>query len=319
MKALIFKEAHAPLEYLDVDTPTPATGEVLVKIKAGALNHRDVWITKGLYPGLRPDVTPGSCGAGTVDGRDVIINPNVDWGTDTLKRNASYTILGMPTNGTFAEYIAINPDRLVDKPAHLSMEEAAALPLAGVTAYRALFSKARCQAGDKVLINGVGGGVALFACQFAIAAGADVYVTSSKQEKIDQAIALGAKGGALYTEPKWSKSFAKQFGTVDIVIDSAGGDGFNELLKLCSPHARIATYGGTRGTAKVEPSLLFWKEIEIYGTTMGSDTEFEAMVDFVNEHKLHPVVDSVYALADHAEAYAHMDAGKQFGKIVLKM
>ncbi len=320
MKALVFREANAPLELSEIEVQTTDAAHVRVTLKAAALNHRDVWITKGLYPGIVPDVVVGSDGAGMLGDRAVIINPNVDWGPDSDYPNQkTYTIRGNPTHGTMAETILLHPDRLADKPAHLSMAEAAALPLAGLTAYRALFRKARLRAGEKVLINGIGGGVALFACQFAIAAGADVYVTSSAQEKIDKAIALGAKGGALYTEERWSKAFLKQFGGVDVVIDSAAGKGYGQLMRACNPRARIVNYGGTRGTAAMDPPSLFFKELEIYGSTMGSDEEFTAMVAFVNEHKIKPVIDTVFTLDQHADAFAHMAAGKQFGKIILKI
>ena len=195
--------------------------------------------------------------------------------------------------------ITVNPDRLHDKPAHLSFEEASALPLAGMTAYRALFTKGRASKETKVLINGVGGGVALFAFQFAIAIGAEVFVTSSSEEKINKAIELGAKGGINYKIEKWSKQFMKEFGRVDVVIDSAGGDGFAQLARICKPLARIAVYGGTRGMSAFSPQDLFFKELEIMGSTMGNDQEFGQMVELVNTHQIKPVVDSVFGLADH--------------------
>jgi NADPH:quinone reductase-like Zn-dependent oxidoreductase len=203
-------------------------------------------------------------------------------------------------------------------PAHLSFEEAAALPLAGLTAYRALFSRAQLQAGEKVLISGIGGGVALFACQFAIAAGAEVYVTSSAQEKIDKAIRMGAKGGANYTEEKWAKPFGKAVGGFDVIIDSAAGDGFGNLVKLCNPGARIVIYGGTRGPWNgVSPQIVFWKQLNIMGSTMGSSEEFQAMIDFVSRHKIIPIIDGIYPIEKAAEAFDRMNQGLQFGKIVL--
>ncbi len=320
MKALLFKAANAPIMYEEVADPAPKDGEVVVQLKAASMNHRDNWMTLGMYPKLTPDVIPGSCGAGVVDGREVIINPNIDWGDNPSYPNQkTYDILGMPTNGTFAEAIAVRPDRLVDKPAHLTFEEAAALPLAGLTAYRALFTKGRATKDTKVLINGIGGGVALFAFQFAVAIGAEVFVTSSSDEKIAKAIEMGAKGGANYKEERWAKGFTKQFGRVDVVIDSAGGDGFASLLKVCNPLARIAVYGGTRGMSKLSPPDLFFKEIEIYGSTMGNDEEFLKMVELVNQQKIRPVVDSVFDLSDHLKGYERMRQGSQFGKIVFRI
>ena len=318
MKALLFTEAHAPLTLQDVEPTPAAAGQVVVDLKAAALNHRDNWITKGMYPGLRAGVIVGSDGAGVVDGREVIINPSLGWGDDERFPGRDFRILGMPDNGTFAEKITIAQEQIVDKPAHLSFQQAAALPLGGLTAYRVLFSRCGCSTGDQVLISGIGGGVALFACQFAIACGADVYVTSSSPAKIDQAIQLGAKGGALYTEEGWSRAFGKETGGFDVIIDSAGGPGFADLVKLTRPGARIGLYGGTRGNwQNISPQLVFFRQINILGSTMGSDKDFADMVAFVNRHQIVPVIDSAYPLAQANDALSRMDQGLQFGKIVL--
>ena len=224
----------------------------------------------------------------------------------------------MPTNGTFAQYLAIDADRIVNKPPHLTFEQAAALPLGGLTAYRVLVSKCKVRAGEKVLISGIGGGVALFAFQFAMAYGAEVYVTSSSDEKIQKAIALGAKGGINYTTTNWHKTLLKQTGGFDIVIDSAAGDGFHKLIYVCKPGGRIGLYGGTRGMiTNLSPQVVFWKQLEIYGSTMGNDSEFKIMVAFVTALKIVPIVDAVFDLKDGNLAIQRMNEGKQFGKIVL--
>lgn len=318
MKALIYKAKNAPLAYDDFDLPAPGPGEVKVNLKAAALNHRDNWITKGMYPGIREDIILGSDGAGELDGREVILNPNIDWGDNQRYPSPSYHMLGMPTHGTFAEQIVVAADRVVDKPAHLSITEAAALPLAGLTAYRVLFSRCGARQGEKVLISGVGGGVALFACQFAIAAGAEVYVTSSSPEKIAKAVEMGAKGGANYRDDDWAKQFKKETGGFDVIIDSAGGTGFADLVKLTKRGARIGLYGGTRGNWQdVSPQIVFFNQIDILGSTMGSDQDFADMVAFVSKHQIKPVVDASFALADGNDAIARMNQGEQFGKIVL--
>ena len=287
MKALVFKEAKTPLAYQDFSLPDPEAGQVVVNIKAAALNHRDNWIVKGQYPGLKTDTVPGSDGVGVIDGREVIINPSLNWGDDQRFPASGYEILGMPTHGTFAEQFVTNPGQLVDKPAHLTFEQAAALPLGGLTAYRVLMTRCQLKTGERVLISGVGGGVALFAMQFAVAAGAEVYVTSSSEEKIAKAVALGAKGGANYREDGWAKKLRKEIGGVDVIIDSAAGDGFGDLVKLCNPGARIGIYGGTRGAMNnISPQLVFFRQIAILGSTMGSDKEFVDMVGFVNTHKI---------------------------------
>ncbi len=319
MKALTLKGKDQPLAYEDVATPTAQAGQALVKIKAAALNHRDVWIQKGMYPGISYPAILGSDALGSYDGRDVIINPNNNWGDDERVQDNSYTIMGLPSQGSFAEYVLVNEDRLAPKPPHLSDYEAAALPLAGLTAYRALFTRGELQTGERVLISGVGGGVALFACQFAIAAGAEVWVTSGSEDKIARAIALGAKGGVNYKSEDWPKQLKEQARGFDVIIDSAGGEGFGHLVKLCRPAGRIAFYGGTMGKfPPLSPQLLFWKQISIHGTTMGSDKEFGQMLDFVNQHQIVPIVDSVFDMSEGNAAFERMDKGLQFGKIVLR-
>lgn len=329
MQALILENSHQAMAYKEVETPSLNAQEVLVKIHAGALNHRDVYITKGLYPGVQTPVILGSDGAGIVEqigaevdaswlGKSVIINPSIGWDNKDKVQPKHYKILGMPNNGTFADYVKIDAPQLAPMPAHLSYEQAAALPLGGLTAYRALVTKTQAQKGEKALISGIGGGVALFAFQFAVALGLEVYVTSGSNEKIAQAIALGAKGGANYKEENWHKNLKQQAGGFDVIIDSAGGDGFKYFLDLANPAGRIAFYGGTRGSFKVNPQKMFWKQLSIFGSTMGNDQEFAAMVQLVQDKKIVPVVDSVWDMKAGNEAFAHMDAGKQFGKIVLK-
>lgn len=318
MKALVYTAKNTPLSYQDFDLPAPTEGEIVVNLKAAALNHRDNWITKGMYPGIQENVILGSDGAGETGGREVILNPNIGWGDNQRFPASTYHMLGMPTNGTFAELIIVAADRAVDKPAHLTLEQAAALPLGGLTAYRVLFSRCKTMAGEKVLISGVGGGVALFACQFAIAAGAEVYVTSGSPEKIAKAVEMGAKGGANYRDEGWAKKFKKETGGFDVIIDSAGGDGFAELVKLTNRGGRIGLYGGTRGNwNNISPPIVFFNQIDILGSTMGSDQDFADMVAFVAKHKITPVVDTSFALADGNQAIARMNNGEQFGKLVL--
>ena len=320
MKGIVFTGVGDPIQVQDVSIEAPSESSILVELKAGALNHRDVFITQGLYPGIVEGTVLGSCGAGVYDGQPVIINPNVNWGPNPKYFGRNYSILGMPINGTFAEGIWTSKDRLADMPSHLSFEQAAALPLAGLTAYRALISKCQVTAQDQVLISGIGGGVALFAFQFALAVGAKVFVTSSSQAKIDRAIAMGAAGGARYTEPNWHKAFMKEVGGFDVIIDSAGGDGFGALTSLANPCGRIGIYGGTRGAInRLSPQKIFWKQLEIYGSTMGNDQEFQDMTAFVNQHKIVPIVDEVFSMEHGANAFKKMEEGKQFGKIVLKI
>ncbi len=320
MKALVIREVKQFPNWEEITSPAPKPDEVIVNIKAGALNRRDYFITQGLYPGIVYPGVLGSDGAGLVGDREVIINPNIGWGDRERVQDKHFHILGTPTFGTLAEQVVVGKDRLHDKPAHLSMEQAAALPLAGMTAYRVLFGRCQAQAGERVLISGIGGGVALFACQFAVASGCEVYVTSSSADKIRRAIDLGARGGLNYQEENWAKTFLKENKGFDVIIDSAGGAGFNELLRLAKPGARIGVYGGTRGAIpKLSPQLVFWKQLSILGSTMGSDKEFGLMVDFVNQHQIVPVVDTIFTVEESDKAFERMAKSEQFGKLVFKI
>ncbi|MEL6987179.1 MAG: zinc-binding dehydrogenase, partial [Bacteroidota bacterium] len=289
MKALVFTGIKQPLVFQDHNDPEVRDGFSIIDIKAASLNRRDFWITLGMYPGITFPTILGSCGAGTINGREVIINPNINWGDNQLYPNHNYVILGLEEHGTFAEKVSVRNECIFDKPAHLTMEQAAALPLAGLTAYRALFSRANLQPGEKVFISGVGGGVALFAMQFAIAIGAEVYVSSSSDVKIQKAIELGAKAGANYKLDNWHKDFKKEVGGFDVIVDSAGGPGFNHMIHLANRGGRIVLYGGTKGNwEKINPAHVFFKQLSILGSTMGSDQDFEQMLALVNQHKIVP-------------------------------
>lgn len=309
----------------EVPTPVPASDEAVVTIRAAALNHRDVWIKSGQYAGLNWPCIPGSDGAGVVTvgdaawlGREVIINPSFDWGAREQAQGKEFQILGLPRDGTLAEQIAVPVTQLAAKPVHLSWNEAAALPLAGLTAYRALFSRARLQPSERVLITGIGGGVALFALQFAVAAGAEVWVTSSSADKIARAAAVGAKGGFDYKTTGWAKVAAERPGLFDVIVDSAGGEGFDSLIDLAAPGGRLVFYGATRGNP---PALamrkVFFRQLSLLGTTMGSPADWAAMVDFVTQCQLKPVVSEVFPVERAGEAFALMERGGQFGKIVV--
>ena len=330
MQALTFTAVNE-ITFTTAPEPQPAAGEAVVAIRAAALNHRDVWIKTGQYAGLKWPCQPGSDGAGVVmavgdgvdaawSGREVVINPSFDWGSDEQTQGPNFTILGLPRAGTLAEKISVPVAQLSEKPAHLSWEEAAALPLAGLTAYRALFARARLRAGERVLVTGIGSGVAWFALQFAVMCGADVWVTSSSAEKIAKAIALGAKGGFHYTRADWAVEAAKIAGMFDVIVDSAGGAGFGDLIDLAAPGGRIVFFGGTRGNGPALPlRKIFWRQLSLLGTTMGSPADWSAMLEFVALHRVRPVVSEVFPLARAAEAFALMERGGQCGKIVVRI
>jgi zinc-binding alcohol dehydrogenase/oxidoreductase len=193
------------------------------------------------------------------------------------------------------------------------------LPLAGVTAYRAVMTRARLTPGEKVLITGVGGGVALFALQFAVAAGAEVVVTSGSVEKLDKAMAMGAMGGANYRDVGFVERLKSLAGAFDVIVDGAAGDGLNDLMDLAAPGGRVVLYGATRGNpAQVVARRIFWKQLNVLGSTMGSPEDFGSMVKFVTRNGVKPVVDRVFGLEQGEAAFRWMNEGKQFGKIVVR-
>jgi len=329
MKAIVL-EAADKLTWKEVDKPTVGPGEVLVKIKAAALNRRDYWIIIGKYAGIKYPTILGSDGVGIVAevgrdadqhwiGKEVIINPSNYWGESDDFQGKDFKILGLPEDGTFAEYVKTRVEYLYNKPAYLSWEQAAAVPLAGLTAYRALFTKGRAKKGDMVLIVGVGGGAGSFALQWAVAAGCKVYVTSSRAEKIEKAQKLGAIAGVNYKMQNWANELKELAGGFDVIIDSALGEGFAQLPDICNPGARIVFFGGTAGDMPaINGRKIFWKQLQILGTTMGTSTDFEHMLSFMNQHQIIPVVDEVFPLAGADKAVKKMEHSSQFGKIVLQ-
>ncbi len=341
MKALVISEKNAAPVWREVADLTAGPGEAIVRVHAAALNHRDVWIQRGQYAGLQYPIVVGSDGAGVVTavgtgidgqaatgdegrewiGKAVIIDPALFWGGQAGYQDpGGFRILGLPDDGTMAEYVKVPIENLVRKPAHLSFEEAAALPLAGVTAYRALFTRALLRAGERVLITGIGGGVALFALQYAVAAGAQVFVSSGSDEKLERARAMGAMGGVNYKNPGWVDELRKLEGGFDVILDGAGGDGFSDLLDLCVPGGRVVVYGATRGNpSNIVLRRIFWKQLNILGSTMGSPEDFGAMVSFVSKREIRPVVDSIFTPEDGEAAFALMEEGGQFGKIVISL
>ena len=334
MRALQLPAIHQPAVLCEVPTPAPGEGEILVKIHAAALNHRDVWIQQGQYAGITLPCTLGSDAAGEVAahgpgvtadapavGARVLINPGLRWGSDPRAQAKDFVVLGMPDPGTFAEYIVLPARYIRPLPAHLNFEQGAALPLAGLTAYRAAFTRAQVQPGERVLVTGVGGGVALLAAQLCAARGAQVWVTSSSEEKIARAQALGAQGGINYNTENWVKTLTQRAGgAFDVIIDSAGGAAFNSLIDAAAPGGRIVFYGGTLGVIpQLVPGKVFWKQLSLLGSTMGSEQDFEAMLQLVSENEIVPVVDEIFPLAEGEAALRRLEAGAQFGKVVLKV
>lgn len=318
MNALVLESINSWPEYKEVEAPKESPGMPSIQIKAAALNRRDLWITQGMYPNIKLPCILGSDGAGMLDGRKVIINPGLNWGEDERVQSDEFEVLGMPKNGTFADHLVVPEGNIYDMPEHLSFEEAAALPLGGVTAYRTLMVRCQAQSTDKILITGAGGGVAQFAIQFALAIGAEVYVTSGDDKKIEEMKKLGVAGGVNYKSKDWDKDLKKMTGGLDVVIDSAGGDGFQRLVKLMNPGGRIGFYGASLGKYNnLNPQIMFWRQISLLGSTMGSDQDFQNMLQFVNEYKITPVIDMVLPMTEGKQALQRMESGEQLGKIVL--
>jgi NADPH:quinone reductase-like Zn-dependent oxidoreductase len=330
MRAVFLTGTNQPLEVRDTPGPQTAEDEALIKLSFSALNHRDVWMQQGKYAGPKSGLIPGSDGAGKVVATDssfesligasVIINPSHDWGEDPKVFGKDFKILGNPEPGTFAEYISVKRRYIHPKPPHLSDEEAAALPLAGLTTYRAVFTRGQILPGEKVLVTGIGAGTALLALQFALAAGAEVYVTSSSAEKIEKALALGAKAGFIYKEENWVQQAKKQTaGGFDAILDSASGRTFYQLLDAARPGGRIVFWGGAdTPIGNILQQRIFWKNLSLLGTTMGTPEEFAAMLECTQKFNIKPIIDRVYPSLDQAqEAITYMALGRQFGKIVL--
>lgn len=321
MKAVRLNELGGPakLAVAEIPDPQPKPEETLVRVRAAALNHRDVFITQGLYPNISLPCTLGADGAGEAGGRQVVIDPTLGWGADERVWLAQSHILGTPHDGTFAQYVAVPAGNVHEQPAHLSVEEAAALPLAGVTAYRAAFTRGELREGETVLITGIGGGVQTFVLLFAKAIGARAIVTSSSDEKLERARALGADVAINYnSDAEWHKT-AKKAGPIDMAVDSAGGDTFAKVITIVRPGGRVVTYGGTNGDAKIKMFPVFWNQLDIRGSSMGSPRDFRGMLEFVSKHRIKPVIDRVYDMREAAAAAQRMFEANQFGKIVLRI
>jgi NADPH:quinone reductase-like Zn-dependent oxidoreductase len=330
VKALRLASLVTPddLRITEMPLPQPAPGEVLVRLRAAALNHRDLHMFN--FEPERPCIL-GSDGAGVVEalgagvtscapGDEVVINPSLDWGESEDTYGDGWSILGWPRDGTLAEAIALPAESLYPRPAHLSFEEAAALPLAGLTAYRALVPRARLQPGETVLVHGIGGGVALLALQFARALGARVMVTSTSDEKLARSSRLGAERGVNTRTADWVAAARDWTGGVgvDVVVESLGGEYFARSLEAVRMGGRVVTFGRTVDTqSTINLRLLFWHQLSLLGTTMGSPADFAAMLALVSAHQLRPVIDSVWPLEDGCRAFERLAQGKQFGKIVL--
>ena len=343
MKAAVI-HSHGGLDAVkveDIAEPKAGDNDVILQVRSAALNHLDIWVRNGgRGPAMEMPHILGSDAAGIVVaigskvqginiGDEVIINPGLYcWCCEHCisgqhSQCESFGIVGLSRPGTFAEKVAVPFYTIWPKPSHLDFNEAAALPLAYVTAWRMLFTRAKLMPGETILIHGIGGGVALAALQFAKLSGAEAIVTSSSDEKLAKAKKLGADHTINYKTAgdvaKTVQDITKGRG-VDIVFDTVGAGTWETDFAVVRKGGRIVLCGVTTG-AKTETNLqsLYWRQITVLGSTMGSSSDFRQMLKTVTAAKLKPVVDSVHPLHDIQKAMGRMEKGEQFGKIVLKI
>ncbi|MCR8842362.1 zinc-binding dehydrogenase [Paenibacillus sp. SC116] len=328
MKAIVHANSVGlqGITYQDHVERQPSYGEVKVKLKAAGLNHRDLFIMDDRKEGEGPLII-GSDGAGIIEaigegvselriGADVIINPCIGWDvTDEVPSVPA--ILGGPTDGTLAEYVIVPARNVFSKPAYLSWEEAGVLPLAALTAYRALFTRGQLQQGEHVLIPGIGGGVATYAMLMALAVGAKVSVTSRSESKRQAARTYGAHH-AFDSHSKWKKMV--DCNHVDLILDSIGPAAFQQYFDVIKPNGRIVMFGASSGDRIELPVRdIFFPQINIIGTSMGSSEEFVEMLQFMERHSIHPIMDKVYPLQDTVQAFYRMKQGEQLGNIGIRI
>jgi NADPH:quinone reductase-like Zn-dependent oxidoreductase len=307
------------LVYETVPDPVPGPGEVLVELRYAGLNRRDSLVAKGVYPFELP-LIPGSDGAGIRrdTGAEVVVYPALGWRGGDIFPYDGLEILGGPRNGTYAELVSLPVANVYPRPKRLSWEECAAFPLAALTAYRALFTRARLQPGERVLVLGAGSGVSTFAVQLAAQALAPVVVTSSSDEKIARAKELGADAGVNYVAtPDWPAA-VKELGEVDVVIDSIGST-WQQSLDCVRVGGRVVVFGATGGTdARIDVRPFYFGQRSLLGTMMGSPDDFAGLLRMIGDAGWRPVVDSVSPLEQAAAAVERMVSGDQFGKLVLQ-
>jgi len=306
------------LVYEQVDDPVAKPGEVVVELRAAGLNRRDLLVRTGTYPFPLP-LVPGSDGAGVRrdTGEEVVILPGIGWGEREDAPGPDFEIVGGPRNGTYAELIALPEENLYPKPTGLSWEEAAAFPLAALTAYRALFPRGGLQRGETVLVLGAASGVSTFAVQLAAQAGARVLVTSSSDEKIERAKELGAEAGVNYATTEDWPAAARELGPIDLVLDSVGST-WQQSLDCLRRGGRAVVFGGTGGTeVTLQVRPFYFGQQTLLGTQLGSPRDFEGLLRMLEDARWRPVIDSVRPLAEAESALARMQAFEHFGKLVL--
>lgn len=344
INAIVLERHGGPevLELRAIPRPSPTPGHVVVRIRACALNRLDIWVRNGL-PNLRleyPHVL-GSDIAGVVDsvgegvdgalvGREVVVNPGISCGRCEACLSGrdnlcpSYHILGESTRGGYAEQIAVPVANLIDKPANLSMIEAAAFPLTFLTAWQMLVARAHVEPGETVLVHAAGSGVGSAGLQIAKLHGARVIALASSDDKLAKARELGADACVRSSDEDWPQQVRALPGVgrrgVDVVFEHVGVATWEQSIKLCRNGGRVVTCGASSGwDARTDLRHVFFRQIQILGSTMGSKASLFRIAQLMGEGKLRPLVDRVFPLAEAAEAHRYLDRREQFGKVVLEV
>ena len=311
MKAIRIHEDGGPevLRYEDAPDPEPGPGEVLVELRAASLNHLDLWIRKGLPSVPKPRIL-GADGAGLVEGERVLINPGIEHGE-------KISVIGEHMDGTHAELIAVPESNVYPIPDGMSFEEAAAFPLVFETAYRMLVTKAGLREGEWVLVWGIGGGLATAANAIARALGARTIVTSSSAEKLGQ-VEADVKVDHGSEDVVEAVKAATDGRGADIVVEHVGEATWERTLKAVRSGGRIVVCGATSGpNPPAALHRIWWKQLTIYGSTMGTKEDFEGAYELVKSGRARPIIDQIYPLEEARAAHERMEAGEQLGKIVL--
>jgi NADPH:quinone reductase-like Zn-dependent oxidoreductase len=340
MKAALFREHGGPdaLRYEDVSDPKPATGEVLIEVRATSINHIDIFLRRGM-PGVKvpmPKIAGsdaagiirelGSGVSGLTVGQRVTINPGVSCGRCEFctagfgSQCPSFGIVGETRDGAYAQLLAVPAHIVLPIPDHMSFEEAAASPLVFVTAWSMLVGKGQIRPGEDVLILGAGAGVGTAAIQIAKMAGCRVFVTASSEQKLDQAKAIGADFAIDYSKEEFDKKIRDltQKRGVDVVVDYVGADTWVRSLRSARRGGRVLTCGATTGFApQTDLRQIFFRQVQVIGSTMGSHREFLDVMKCVFRGQLKPVIDRVLPLADAAKGHELIEQRAVFGKIVL--
>jgi NADPH:quinone reductase-like Zn-dependent oxidoreductase len=324
MKAVRIHEDGGPevLRYEDAPDPVAGPGEVLVRLRAASLNHLDLWVRKGLPSVPKPRIL-GADGAGVVEalgegadglevGQRVVINPGLEHGE-------AIHVIGEHTQGTHAELAAVPATNVYPLAEAVPFEEAAAFPLVFETAYRMLVTKAKLQAGEWVLVWGIGGGVATAAFQISKALGARVVVTSSSDAKLERAAELGADVTVNHRTGDVAAAVKEATGKgADVVVEHVGEATWKTSLAAVRPGGRVTVCGATSGpNPPAQLNRIWWKQLVILGSTMGAREDFEGAYELVRSGRARPIVDEIFPLAEARAAHERLEAGEQFGKIVL--